>query len=541
MSQVNDAGPDSAATGELCKYCGMVDCPMHGKTSAEASVGQDPGVHTMAGIPPHLAVGSLVAIILLSHIFFSRKRLPLFQSFRWNILSLAPVGALVKKSFFPILMSGFSIILFILVLLAGFWGSQRVNIGPVITWTWWWALLVFMVLFLGKFFCSICPWEGISALVTSLSIKSRIKKMGFEIPWPKGFRNIYPALFLFILLTWLELGLEVTRSPYATAVMGAGFVGLAVLTALIFERRAFCRYLCLVGRIQGIYALFSPVELRPGSASVCATCTNKECYHGSADATGCPTSLFPGSLKENTYCTLCTECVRSCPEDNIEINVRPFGEDLAHKSRFRMDEAVLAVVLLALTSFHGLTMTPEWQNLTDWLRVSFDMGLRPVFTILMALMIAAPVGLFLAAAKLSKLVSGTQAPWITIFKAFSYSLIPIALFYHLAHNSMHFFMEAQYIVPLLSDPFGRGWDLFGTAGKTYLPLLTINAIWWIQIILIVAGHVFGVVAAERIASKVYDSRKEQLVGLIPLIFTMILYSAFSVWLIAQPMEMRSGM
>ena len=253
-----------------------------------------------------------------------------------------------------------------------------------------------------------------------------------------------------------------------TAIMAMLFVGLAVLCALIFEKRAFCRYACLVGRIQGLYALFSPVELRPESADVCRTCSSKACYKGTDSEIGCPTNLFPGNLKENTYCTLCTECVRSCPHDNIGINIRPPATDLMEKVQFKWDEAILAVMLLALTSFHGITMTPTWSGINNMLRAEMGLGPKIVFSLLMAIMIVLPVLLFWITAWAARLMTNESGMSIgKIFRAFAYSVIPIALFYHLAHNGMHFFKEAQNIIPLLSDPFGWGWDLFGTARKEY--------------------------------------------------------------------------
>ena len=117
----------------------------------------------------------------------------------------------------------------------------------------------------------------------------------------------------------------------------------------------------------------------------------------------------------------------------------------------------------------------------------------------------------------------------------------VALFYHLAHNGMHFFMEAQNIIPLLSDPLGRGWDLFGTAGNQYAPMLSLTTIWWIQLVLIVVGHIYSVVVADRVSHHLFQDRRLAMRSLIPLIVTMVVYSGVSVWLISQPMEMRMGM
>ena len=127
-----------------------------------------------------------------------------------------------------------------------------------------------------------------------------------------------------------------------------------------------------------------------------------------------------------------------------------------------------------------------------------------------------------------------------ILRAFAYAVIPVALFYHLAHNGMHFFLEGQALLPVLSDPLGWGWDLFGTAGRTYAPLLSLQSIWYLQVTLIVIGHTYGVVVANRIAAQLFDG-DTIMRALAPFVVTMVLYSSLSIWLIAQPMVMRSGM
>lgn len=563
------------------------------------------------GIPTWMAMLGVVLIVLVSHrMVNARQGLPQARSYpSFNLLRFDWLKRLIRKGWFPSLMQSASVLVFLLILTAGLFGREKHNIVPVLTWTWWWALLIFLVLGFGQTFCMICPWEAISSLVTSLSLKSRIKKVGFEKPWPRWARHIYPAILFFIILTWFELGNDVTHSASMTAVLALVMLGMAVLTAIYFERRAFCRNACLVGRITGLYSLFSPVELRPQSAEVCADCATKDCHRGNERSTGCPTKLFPGNLHENTYCTLCTECIRACPHDNLVLRLRPPASDLLHKTRFQWDEALLAVVLLALTSFHGFTMTPLWVRLNNVLRVETGLGSTWIFTLLMLLMLIAPVLLFWAGAALAqRLTRGRALPFprsggawggfldssqwteflpanfklfipqtklaggavrsagllsmpfasitnaavswsfpaqpvsvATLFKAFAYALIPVALFYHLAHNCMHFFLEAGRLFPLLSDPMGWGWNLFGTAGKTYEPLLSLETIWILQILLIVVGHVYGVRIADRIAKRLFNEPRRVALSLIPLLFTMILYSSFSVWLISQPMEMRTGM
>jgi hypothetical protein len=128
-----------------------------------------------------------------------------------------------------------------------------------------------------------------------------------------------------------------------------------------------------------------------------------------------------------------------------------------------------------------------------------------------------------------------------VFRAFAFPLIPIALFYHVAHNVMHFFREAQFLVPRLSDPLGWGWDLFGTAKQTYNPLLALDTIWVTQLVLVLVGHIFGVLVSERVARRLYPSKRDARWAQLPMLATMILFSLYSLWLIHQPMEMRTGL
>ena len=70
-------------------------------------------------------------------------------------------------------------------------------------------------------------------------------------------------------------------------------------------------------------------------------------------------------MTQNTYCILCTECIKTCPKDNLSLNLRPWGEDLKSESKLRTDEAILSLILLSMTAFHGLTMTPLWNELIE--------------------------------------------------------------------------------------------------------------------------------------------------------------------------------
>jgi hypothetical protein len=80
---------------------------------------------------------------------------------------------------------------------------------------------------------------------------------------------------------------------------------------------------------------------------------------------------------------------------------------------------------------------------------------------------------------------------------FAHTLVPIALAYAVAHYLTLIIFEGQQLIAAVSDPFGLGWDLFGTADRTIDFFITASEpIWYAQVAVIVTGHVLGVVLAH---------------------------------------------
>ncbi len=514
------------------------------------------GHHTMPGLPDWALYLALLAALLMTGWVITRRRglLPAaLRQWRLELTAWAPVQWALSRRAFQFSVQLPLVLTLALVLTAGFRGSPVAdrNIATVLTWTVWWTLLVVDIVLLGRMWCLVCPWEALASWLRRLAFWRRTDEpLTLNLPWPRWLRNIYPATVLFVGLTWLELGWGVTLNPRATAYLGVLMVMLAVLPALIFERRSFCKYGCLVGRICGLYSMVAPVELRARDTEVCRSCKTLDCLRGNEKGYPCPTGLCPGTLEANTYCTLCTECVKTCPEQNIAVNLRPWGSDLHSLRKPRRDEALLAVVMLSMTSFHGLTMTPAWTAGVSWLRGLSGMGYLATFTVGMALILVVPGLIYLAVSALGSWLhrsgSAEGRVW-RLASAYAYPLIAVALMYHLAHNAGHFLVEAGALLPVLSDPLGIGMDLIGTAAYMPTALAGQGTIWSLQVALVLVGHVMALGASER--------SRWTLVGggdgtattggtlterLAPAAFTL-LATAANLWLLAQPMEMRTGM
>jgi hypothetical protein len=99
-------------------------------------------------------------------------------------------------------------------------------------------------------------------------------------------------------------------------------------------------------------------------------------------------------------------------------------------------------------------------------------------------------------------------PWHPLAVRFVHSLVPIAFAYVAAHYFSFLFLEGQSGIALASDPFGFGWNLFGTAGYAVnFALLSALVIWYVQVAAIVAGHVAGVVLAHDRAMAAFRPEK----------------------------------
>jgi YHS domain-containing protein len=521
-------------------------------------------MHRMWGIPNWLYYISIALVLLVSFLMFeglnalqkrhghsaTDKKLDAPQHDRIDLMQFGIVRTLLRSRPFRFFLQFSIVVAFLLIIAAGLFGNQNpaLNIAPILTWTIWWCGLVVLIMFVGKAWCYMCPWDAIAFWIEKLRFwKKTDSGLGLNIPWPRVIQNIALATILFVALTWIELGFNVTMRPVFTAYLGIAMLLLAIVSAFIFERKSFCRYGCLVGRVSGLYALFSGIEVRRKNEAVCKSCKGKECYNGSTNAYGCPTFEFPAQMVTNTYCTQCSECLQSCPYNNLAVNLRPWGEDLKVEGKSRTDEAYMALLMLAITSFHGLTMTPVWAQLTEALDSLLSMGRIVAFSTGMAIIMGLPILLYAFFVWLSRLLDSTSTPDVIkrlsykeYFVRYAYCLLPIALFYHLAHNLEHLLMEGPKVFALISDPLGWGWNLFSTAGISIPPLTSLDVLWILQVILVGVGHVYSLWAAQKISRHIFTSDTAASRGQWPMLAAMIAFSIFSLWLLKQPMEMRTS-
>ena len=122
-----------------------------------------------------------------------------------------------------------------------------------------------------------------------------------------------------------------------------------------------------------------------------------------------------------------------------------------------------------------------------------------------------------------------------VARSFVLSLMPIAIAYHLAHYLSYFLIAGQIAIPLISDPFGWGWDLFGTAGyRIDIAVVNAKTVWYVAVAAIVIGHIVAVYLAHVMAMRVFAEPRRALISQFPMLALMVGYTTISLWILAQP-------
>jgi len=465
-----------------------------------------------------------------------------------NLLEIRWLRRLLIAPAFQLAMQVPLLALMVIVVWLGFFDVQEggVNLATKLTWTIWWAGIIFTFVLMGRVWCLACPFGILNEWAARLT--------GAWRRLPRLFRNIWWATGAFVLLTWADEQLGVVRSPRITGWIVLFFVALAVAVGLRYERRSFCRYLCPIGGLIGLYSMTAPLELRAKDAGTCRTHADKTCYRGGEGARGCPMFEFPQAMDRNNYCTLCAECVKGCGRDNLVLRFRSFGQDLWASGRRVLDEAYLAVALVGLTLLVTAQMLTAWpafiSALARWLPAAVRGALKPVtyltavesLVLLAGSLVVGPLLVLAGAAVADKLAGQKRLGLRRTFVVFGYMFIPVGLAVHLAHNLAHLLLEGGGIVPVVQrtaaifTPFWLGepdWQAPPLAPEPVVGLL--------QTAIVVLCFALSVLVGHRLSLRAYADRRIALRAVIPFAALAFAFAVLSIVLLQLPMGMRHGM
>lgn len=216
---------------------------------------------------------------------------------------------------------------------------------------------------------------------------------------------------------------------------------------------------------------------------------------------------------------------------------------------------LFVLFMLSSTAYDGLHTTVPWYKLfwgdptgllTQWMGRSpiyAFVQLRPWYVLYeTSWLLLSPfiyLGVYLLFVWMAKLLTRSEHSLHELALSFAYSLLPIALVYHITHYYTLLLTQGVKIASLLSDPFGRGWNLFGTAGLFRAPILPeMGTVWHTQVALIVFGHIVSVYLAHVEALRLFPSRGRAVLSQMPMLMLMMLFTVAGLWILVQPISPR---
>lgn len=179
--------------------------------------------------------------------------------------------------------------------------------------------LMFTLIFGGAFFCGwICPFGSIQELFGKFGKKIFKKKYNRIIPIKldnrlRYFKYIFLLFVLFQTARMFNLVFQ-NLDPYYTLfniwtdeIAGTGIIILVAFLGLaLISERPYCKYMCPLGAINGIFNSFSIFNIKRAS-NTCINC--------SACDRACPMNIEVSKLEKirDTKCIRCMKCISACP------------------------------------------------------------------------------------------------------------------------------------------------------------------------------------------------------------------------------------
>jgi len=424
------------------------------------------------------------------------KRINLLETFPW-------LKRLVMRRSFQFWFLVLNFIVFYLFILSSLWGSPvgNRNIAIVFVWILWWFVLKAIIVPLGgRLWCLMCPlpapaeWISRKRLTAVRYLKTPIRRLhhrylGLQKDWPKKLRNIWLQNILFLAL--ISFGMILITRPLATAILFIFILTGTLILSLIFRHRVFCLYLCPVGGFLGTYSMASMTEVRSIDPDVCIKHKDKACLTGGTGGWACPWNQYVGNMSRNNYCGLCTECIKSCPKDNVGIFLRPFGSDRKLKG---YDEMFNVMIMLVVAVAFSIVMLGPWGFIKDAANVTESGQVIP-FLIYLAIIWSTALlivpGIFMLLARAAGRLADVEINSRLWTLRLAYILIPVGIGAWIGFSLPAIMVNYGYIISVFSDPLGLGWDLLGTADAHFKPLMPD----WIPVIqgfVLLAGLYLGI-------------------------------------------------
>ncbi|TJY58823.1 hypothetical protein E4T66_14575 [Sinimarinibacterium sp. CAU 1509] len=444
------------------------------------------------------AAAALLLSFLVAAFFISTPRA---QTPPWSLeLSGSAWLQALRRVHLKAVLQFTAVALLLLCIATGLWGTRDPYRNFNMTFFWIMFLLCFAYLtaLCGNVYAALNPWRSLAAGLDR--VWSGFSRGRWRYPQRLAY---WPALALYMAFIWIEL-FAFTR-PHSLAVLLIAYTAITLGGIAVFGAHAWLRYGEFFGVMLRLIAKMAPLDYVPGQ----------------------------------------------------HLRLRAPFAGLLQSSAHSWSLLLFVLFMLSSTAFDGLRATVPWfllfwgdatGLLERWIGtqpIYAYVWLRPYYLAYETLWLIASPFLYLAVYLLfvaaSKVLGRSPLSVRELALRFAFSLLPIALVYNITHYYTLILTQGVKIISLLSDPFGYGWNLFGTAGLLRAPILPdLGTVWHTQVGLILFGHIVSVWLAHVEALRTFPTPRRALLSQLPMLLLMVAFTTAGLWILAQPIQSGRG-
>jgi hypothetical protein len=381
------------------------------------------------------------------------------------------------------------IFLFGVVAYSGLAGEQNFtsNFAPTFIYVIFWVGIPISSAFVGDLFRPFNPWRALGRFAGWLLARAGYRRGPLLGSYPERWGR-WPAAATLLAFAWLELVYTSKDDPNLLAILTLAYGAVQLGGMSAFGVQDWCAradgfsvYFGLIARLAPLSWSDRRLRLRPPLSGICDL------------------ELWPG-----TAAVICT--------------------------------------LIGSTSFDGFSNGEVWYKVAPSLESHLEhLGIGA----LSAFEVVGTGGLIFCVAFVASLynlgIHGMRsalrevsvADHTELSKTFLHTLVPIAFGYMLAHYFSLLVLQGQAMGYLVSDPLGRGSDLFGTSNFLInYNLISFAAIWYVQIAAIVTGHVSGLILSHERGLVVFESPEATVRSQYWMLTIMVGFTCLALWILS---------
>ena len=412
---------------------------------------------------------------------------------------------------------------------------SKTNLTSSFVWRLWWPLIVIVAIFYGRMWCMVCPVE----IVTTF-----FAKIGLKLKRPRWLLSGWVITVFYMLVLTLGISiLEIDRNPAYTSYYLIFIMGVAILSGLIFEKNTFCRYICPVGYLLGIFSKLAGWGWRVKKESACATCKDKSCidkkYSYQLNYKSCGVGLYPPRIQDNSDCLLCGGCLKTCnsyKSDNNQMRPNPafvktgFSYESLLSRPLRMAEWVFLFLLTGsmlfeLNHFRFISDMAAFLRPEEAVQSSgLDDGILKELAGLGYLYLLLPSILWFLPYILTR-ISGCQITLSTYVKKVSLIFLPVIAAFFIALAFMEIVTKFPYYTHIFHDI--RGVEtikamLFRQIEMPVMPAWTEYAFSIILVLALATGMIISLRVTRKLIPHIDVRKGAGGILILPFVYTLVL-------------------